>query len=75
MFELRREIFQRGGYKAPGPDMIIWRVLKECIDEVAPHLLASVTNACKVLPWLLFSLEGGGRSGLHQAREETTTRC
>ncbi|CAN0125006.1 unnamed protein product, partial [Heterosigma akashiwo] len=48
MFELRQEIFQRGGYKAPGPDMIIGRVLKECIDEVAPHL-ASETNACKDL--------------------------
>uniref|UniRef100_A0A7S3Y2F4 Reverse transcriptase domain-containing protein n=1 Tax=Heterosigma akashiwo TaxID=2829 RepID=A0A7S3Y2F4_HETAK len=47
-FELRREIFQRGGYKAPGPDMIIGRVLKECIDEVEPHL-ASVTNACRDL--------------------------
>ncbi|CAM9926573.1 unnamed protein product, partial [Heterosigma akashiwo] len=43
MFELRR-----GGYKTPGPDMIIGRVLKECIDEVAPHL-ASVTNACRDL--------------------------
>ena len=28
--------------------MIIERVLKECIDEVAPHL-ASVTNACRDL--------------------------
>ncbi|CAN0101031.1 unnamed protein product, partial [Heterosigma akashiwo] len=38
--------------KAPGPDMIIGRVLKECIDEVAPYL-ASVTNACRDLGYFL----------------------
>jgi len=53
MWEVRREVVQRGGYAAPGPDMIMTgRVFKECTDDVSSHHLADVTNACKDLGYI-----------------------